>query len=251
MNGNFQGNGVLSLNDGSYYEGEFSRDNPHGFGIFYYVNGDIYSGQFENGAYGGCGTYYYANGDRYEGDYMGNVSHGTGTFLEADGGASKYHYDHGTIIGEGTQVANASFPVSRNLPVENTTVASPVSPATPKEEIATKETGTSSTPLVEETKTKETPVKETIVEKPITQEAIAMTTKPSSVTNTSGTICPVCRGKGKITQAEIRKNKMVTKDISNGLGPRNFVTYSVNEVVRPAGNVSCGRCGGSGKLHEE
>ncbi|MBL0065347.1 MAG: hypothetical protein IPP38_10030 [Bacteroidetes bacterium] len=33
--------------------------------------------------------------------------------------------------------------------------------------------------------------------------------------------------------------------------PRNFVTYSVNEVVRPAGNITCGRCGGSGKLNEE
>lgn len=64
----------------------------------------------------------------------------------------------------------------------------------------------------------------------------------------AGSICMVCKGKGKIHQAELRKNKMVTKDISNGLGPRNFVTYSVNEIVRPAGNVTCGKCQGTGKL---
>lgn len=72
--------------------------------------------------------------------------------------------------------------------------------------------------------------------------------KPNSITNNTGQICMVCKGKGKIHQAELRKNKMVTKDISNGLGPRNFVTYSVNEIVRPAGNVTCGKCQGTGKL---
>ena len=72
-----------------------------------------------------------------------------------------------------------------------------------------------------------------------------------SPTAIASTVCPACKGKGKITQAEIRKNRMVTKDISNGLGPRNFVTYTVNEVVRPAGNVSCGKCGGTGKIIED
>ena len=67
-------------------------------------------------------------------------------------------------------------------------------------------------------------------------------------TGASEQACPVCKGKGKVFLSEIRKNKMVTKDISNGLGPRNFVTYSVNEIVRPAGNAVCGKCQGTGKL---
>ena len=77
--------------------------------------------------------------------------------------------------------------------------------------------------------------------------AIVTAPKPSSINSVIGHTCSSCRGKGKIYQAEIRKNKMVTKDISNGLGPRNFVTYSVNEIVRPAGNVLCGKCQGTGK----
>lgn len=189
--------------------------------MFIYVNGDLYVGTFRQGAYNGCGTYYYANGDRYSGDYKNNQFHGVGTYYEADGSASTYHYLDGTIVGEGVQSAvadatNTGKPITRPV-------------AEPKPTVQPEHQGHDHA-------------------QPETKPA-AVTTEPSPVhASTEPMNCPVCHGKGKVYQSEVRKNKMVTRDISNGLGPRNFVTYTVNEVVRPAGNVSCGRCGGSGKI---
>ncbi len=249
LNGNFHGTGILTLKDESYYEGEFVADNLNGFGTFYYSSGDVYSGQFLNGAYEGCGTYLYANGDRYEGDYQNNLSHGTGTFYEASGQGTTYHYIKGDIVGEGVQLANLLMKVENKINVKPELFETkPVTPSTP----VVKETATEAPP---ETKVNE-------IEKPAGQPVSSPTNTNTQVASTpmkeamasignKPNPCPGCKGKGKIQQSEIRKNKMVTKDISNGLGPRNFVTYSVNEIVRPAGLVSCGRCAGSGSIRED
>ncbi len=230
VSGNFHGKGTLLLKDGSYYEGDFKADNLNGFGIFYYASGDVYAGQFENGNYEGCGTYYYANGDKYVGDYRTNLSHGTGTYYEAEGEATRYHYIKGEIVGEGTQLA---YSVTRR--------ATKLTPeATPKE---IKAEPLKTTPVE---KVENTPVQ--VATPPSDKGSVS---QPMANAETKSTSCPACSGKGKLYQSEVRKNKMVTKDISNGMGPRNFVTYSVNEIVKPAGFVGCGRCGGIGKVKNE
>jgi hypothetical protein len=151
------------------------------------------------------------------------------------------------------------FTVASETKTNTSTLASAeTASSTVKTETAVKETP--APPVHEETIRTEEKTSPTKTEKPVESSAETKTEskveqktempRPTSITNNVGTICPSCKGKGKIYQAEIRKNKMVTKDISNGIGPRNFVTYQVNEIVRPAGNVQCGRCGGTGKMKE-
>ena len=62
--------------------------------------------------------------------------------------------------------------------------------------------------------------------------------------------CVACNGTGKVYRAEVKKTRTITKDISNGLGPRNFITYPVSELIRPAGYVSCGVCKGKGVVNK-
>jgi hypothetical protein len=47
-------------------------------GIIYLNNGARYDGDFIEGIMEGKGTYYYANGDKYEGDWGKNKKHGQG-----------------------------------------------------------------------------------------------------------------------------------------------------------------------------
>jgi len=249
--GIFTGKGAFYMSDGSYYEGDFKDDKQSGEGIWYYINGDIYAGTLLNGSYNGCGTYYYSSGDVYSGDYLNNQYHGTGTFTSADGVATQFHYDHGTIVNEGLQVF---VPTVKPEPVVKKEIehVTDVKPATnvenKKEEKPKVETpapaGTNNSVAGKvESKPAESNV-EVASARTDVKPGDALPDQPV----TGGTVCPVCKGKGKIFQSEIRKNKMVTKDISNGIGPRNFVTYTVNELVRPAGNVTCGRCNGTGKI---
>jgi Ni,Fe-hydrogenase III small subunit len=59
--------------------------------------------------------------------------------------------------------------------------------------------------------------------------------------------CSACSGSGKMYQQEIKRKKVITKDISNGIGPKNYVTYTIDEVLRPAGYLICTACKGTGK----
>ena len=45
----FHGKGVLTLSDGSVYEGDFKDDLYHGKGDYTYPDGTIVEGQFKNG----------------------------------------------------------------------------------------------------------------------------------------------------------------------------------------------------------
>jgi len=90
--------------------------------------------------------------------------------------------------------------------------------------------------------------------KPIPEESKNETKKPeekkeepkTSEPTVAKIPCPACNGKGKVLQPEVKRNRSVVKDISNGLGPRNFVTYTVSEVVKPAAWATCKVCHGSG-----
>lgn len=75
------GHGKLTMRDGSFYEGEFSKGEIEGHGCrFSALNGNKYSGQFHQGEFHGTGTMYYADGNVYEGEWSGNRRQGYGIF---------------------------------------------------------------------------------------------------------------------------------------------------------------------------
>ena len=54
-----------NFNDGSSYEGEIHVDGQrNGKGIMYLNNGDVYCGNWRMGNFDGYGTYIFANGER-------------------------------------------------------------------------------------------------------------------------------------------------------------------------------------------
>ena len=61
------GEGVLTMADGSSYEGALVDGEMSGFGLRRWANGASYSGQFEQGEMHGQGTYIAASGEVYEG----------------------------------------------------------------------------------------------------------------------------------------------------------------------------------------
>ena len=69
----------MIMQDGSYYDGQYSHHQRHGKGTCYYPNGDIYDGEFKADMKEGHGTYQKhptsANAaiEKYEGEWKGNV----------------------------------------------------------------------------------------------------------------------------------------------------------------------------------
>lgn len=56
---------VQSFPDGSKYEGQLNMDGSRdGKGIMYLNNGDVYCGDWSNGQFHGFGSYIFANGER-------------------------------------------------------------------------------------------------------------------------------------------------------------------------------------------
>ncbi len=49
------GQGLLILNDGSFYAGHFKNDFFHGRGLFYFADGSFYNGQFSMNTQHGFG----------------------------------------------------------------------------------------------------------------------------------------------------------------------------------------------------
>jgi hypothetical protein len=75
-----------SYNDGSFYEGEFSRDLRDGCGYYQYAGGDKYLGHWKNDKFNGLGAYIYSNGERFDGNYVDGLREGQGKFFAFNGG---------------------------------------------------------------------------------------------------------------------------------------------------------------------
>ncbi|HZG01918.1 MAG TPA: hypothetical protein VEY71_13010, partial [Chitinophagales bacterium] len=97
--------------------------------------------------------------------------------------------------------------------------------------------------LAANTKSSETAATESSV----TTAAENADAKPKpAVTKASRARCDECNGVGKRFYKEETRKRVVTKDVSNGVGPKNYVTYTVTDVVRPGGHTVCKVCRGSG-----
>ncbi len=79
VDGKKEGTGLLSLEDGESYSGEFKNDLPHGKGIYFWPNGEVYDGDFENGKKNGMGVMFNMRQEwKYEGHFKDGKHHGTG-----------------------------------------------------------------------------------------------------------------------------------------------------------------------------
>ena len=58
------------------YDGEWCKDQIHGYGVYKYKNGDVYDGYWDTGLYSGQGTYTCASGAKYSGEWANNRMHG-------------------------------------------------------------------------------------------------------------------------------------------------------------------------------
>lgn len=77
--------------NGSFYEGEWLNQSPHGTGTLVQADGTRYAGQFQNGEPSGKGVMIWANGDSYEGDWKKGNPHGKGI---------KHFHDNSTYEGQ-------------------------------------------------------------------------------------------------------------------------------------------------------
>jgi hypothetical protein len=78
------GRGKCEYSDGNVYEGEFENDVMHGRGKMTYLNGDVYEGNWLNNAMTN-GVLTYGNGHVYEGEFENNQRHGIGKMTYDDG----------------------------------------------------------------------------------------------------------------------------------------------------------------------
>ena len=69
-----------------HYDGQYDHAGRRtGRGILKLDNGDVYDGDWVEGRKQGFGSYYYNNGDVYEGDWWSNLRHGRGAYRRSDG----------------------------------------------------------------------------------------------------------------------------------------------------------------------
>eukprot|EP00755_Sulcionema_specki_P012797 Sspe_Gene.52306::Locus_28989_Transcript_1_3_Confidence_0.600_Length_1801::g.52306::m.52306 len=80
---NPHGKGRLTLPDGTVQSGEFRNGVLHGAGRIILKNGAVYEGEFTEGVLP-SGTARYPNGDEYDGDFDNFLPHGTGTMRKAE-----------------------------------------------------------------------------------------------------------------------------------------------------------------------
>ncbi len=89
--------------DGSRYQGEWLKDQPHGYGTLTYATGAQYWGRFEHGRRHGQGMMKYENGDEFEGSWHKDQPHGQGIKRYAAGSVYEGEFKDGQQNGEGKQ----------------------------------------------------------------------------------------------------------------------------------------------------
>ena len=103
--------------DGTHYEGELHKDQPHGQGILRWPDGARYEGEFLQGERTGHGIFTWPSGNRYEGEFVKGKRQGAGTFFWANGARYSGYYRMGKKDGNGIfQDANKTVEVCYRVP---------------------------------------------------------------------------------------------------------------------------------------
>lgn len=87
--GTAEGYGVLRLNDGSVYSGNFKDSKFHGYGSYILASGSIYLGEWKYGVQNGSAIFISKDGFRYTGNFKNNKYHGKGEFFIESTGETK------------------------------------------------------------------------------------------------------------------------------------------------------------------
>ena len=102
------GFGVLKLDNGIIYEGDWLNGKYHGKGELTLgsgkYKGDKYIGDFINGFKDGVGTYFHKNGSKYKGQWKKDKFHGTGIYIWIDGGRYEGEFKMGLKHGKGKEI---------------------------------------------------------------------------------------------------------------------------------------------------
>ena len=103
---------VISLKDGTRYEGGMKDDELSGRAQITYGNGDSYSGSVVNGLKSGSGVYTWSNGASYDGSWSNDTMDGKGTYTYPSSGLTGYKltgsFSNGVPDGICTYYASAS-----------------------------------------------------------------------------------------------------------------------------------------------
>eukprot|EP00195_Chlamydomonas_chlamydogama_P014595 CAMPEP_0202896162 /NCGR_PEP_ID=MMETSP1392-20130828/5207_1 /ASSEMBLY_ACC=CAM_ASM_000868 /TAXON_ID=225041 /ORGANISM="Chlamydomonas chlamydogama, Strain SAG 11-48b" /LENGTH=359 /DNA_ID=CAMNT_0049581409 /DNA_START=604 /DNA_END=1679 /DNA_ORIENTATION=- len=91
----------MTFPDGSFYEGQWIKNEIQGEGRRTFANGNEFVGAFQLGEMHGYGSMTYASGDRFEGSVVHNVIAGTGTMHFANGDLYEGDFTANKMTGKG------------------------------------------------------------------------------------------------------------------------------------------------------
>lgn len=130
VDGQRQGRGKLTMQNGDVYEGNFLRNRMSGEGTMTYATGDRYVGQWSNDQRHGKGKYYFKSRERYEGEFIFGEFEGQGTMYYPDGayysGGWKQSRKHGQgrIYSTNGNITSGSWANGKQINVTSNTSTS-------------------------------------------------------------------------------------------------------------------------------
>ena len=89
-----------TLDDGSYYEGNFKDGLRHGKGKVTWTNGDLYMGNWKRGFRHGKGKYIWEEGESYDGEWKEGLQNGQGKSTLTNGDTFIANYIEGKMTGK-------------------------------------------------------------------------------------------------------------------------------------------------------
>jgi hypothetical protein len=93
---------VITFPNGSRYEGDVLKGQPHGLGEAKFRDGSSYEGEFDSGRMHGQGTGTFPDGQRYVGEWKDDLPHGSGTRIWVEGAEYVGDFRNGLRTGRGT-----------------------------------------------------------------------------------------------------------------------------------------------------
>ncbi|TNV83501.1 hypothetical protein FGO68_gene11606 [Halteria grandinella] len=94
------GTGNWEDQDGWTYQGQWQRNNRHGYGIHKWADGDSYQGEYKDHNMHGQGIYRWADGDSYDGLWQNDNKHGLGRYTYSSGEYQQGQWENDKRVGE-------------------------------------------------------------------------------------------------------------------------------------------------------
>jgi hypothetical protein len=91
-NGQRHGQGVYNWYDGDLYTGPWFEGKRHGHGVFIFTDGRVYDGEYNMGRREGQGMFVWPYGAKYEGSYHADKRNGYGEYVYPDGRSYQGEY---------------------------------------------------------------------------------------------------------------------------------------------------------------